>query len=425
MFKRILGWILVSLCIVSLAGCGAARKRHPLLENDAPQLSVMGMHDIRDWGDALSPMLQQSLLKGARDYNAWREAEHLPPATSISVLALSGGGADGAFGAGVLCGWTERGDRPEFRVVTGVSTGALSAPFAFLGPKYDNVLRNLYTHVKTKDIFFLKSIWNIIRGDSVADTGPLKDLVNKNVTPEMLAELAKEYAKGRRLFIATTNLDAQRNMIWDLGAIAASGNPRALELVRKVMIASASIPVAFPPVYIPVQKNGETYDEMHVDGGVISQFIVYDAYLRPRELAKSAKGMQIYNALDKHVYIIVNNKLGPVSEYVRPRLAPIALRSISTLIKSQAKGSLAYNYLLTRRDGIKFDYIVIPEDLDNASKEAFDPVVMRRTFDAGYALGKEGKGWESLPPGYVEEEGVSAPPAAGKGASKKEAQERP
>ncbi|EFL50523.1 Patatin [Solidesulfovibrio fructosivorans JJ]] len=402
MIKRIVGWLLVVVCMVSLAGCGAARKRHPLIDPNAPNLSVMGMRNVRDWGDALSPMLQKSLITGARQYAAWRKANHLGPEKDLYLLALSGGGADGAFGAGVLCGWTDKGDRPEFRVVTGVSTGALSAPFAFLGEKYDPVLRKLYTNVQTKDIFFLKSIWDIIRGDSVADTGPLKKLVETYVTPEMMAELAREHARGRRLFIATTNLDAQRNVVWDIGAIASSGNPNALELIHKVMIASASIPVAFPPVYIPVEKNGETFDEMHVDGGVISQFIVYDAYLLPKEIAEDAHAMAAYNALRKHVCIIVNNKLGPVSESVRPRLAPIALRSISTLIKSQAKGSLAYSYLLTKRDGMSLDYIVIPEDFDSPNKEPFDPAAMRKTFDMGYALGKEGQGWQSLPPGYVE-----------------------
>lgn len=403
MYKRIAGWVLVFVCAMSLAGCGAARKRHPLMDQNAPTLSVMGMRDVRDWGDALSPMLQKSLVQAARDYNAWCETNAIPKEQDVSILALSGGGADGAFGAGVLCGWTDSGKRPDFRVVTGVSTGALSAPFAFLGKKYDPILRKLYTSLKTKDIFFLKSLWNILTGDSVADTGPLRQLVETCVTPEMLAELAREHARGRRLFIATTNLDAQRNVIWDIGAIAASGNPNALKLIHKVMIASASIPVAFPPVYIPVEKDGEVFDEMHVDGGVISQFIVYDAYLRPRELARDAKAKAYYDALQKHVYIIVNNKLGPVSEAVRPRLAPIATRSISTLIKSQAKGSLAYSYLLTKRDGMSLAYIVIPEEFDSQSKEPFDPAAMRKTFDEGYSLGKEGRGWQSLPPGYVEE----------------------
>lgn len=401
MGKRVLGWALVVFFVGSLSGCGLVRARHPLPPTAVIQ-PVMGLGDVRDWGDQLSPILQHSLAQGARDYRAWRLAHQLPPPKDIAILALSGGGADGAFGAGVLSGWAAKGTRPEFQVVTGVSTGALSAPFVFLGEKYDPVLQKLYTTTRTKDIFFLKNILHIFFGDSVVDTSPLRQLVESYVTPEMLTELAREQARGRRLFISTTNLDAQRNVVWDIGAIAASGSPKALELIRKVMIASASIPVAFPPVYIPVEKDGRVYDEMHVDGGVISQFIVYDAYLLPRELQEDAKEYENYAAVRKHVYIIINNKLGPVSEPVPPRLYPIATRSIATLIKSQAKGSLAYSYLLTKRDDFSLRYIVMPESFDSQSKEPFDPVAMRRTFNMGFSLGKEGLDWQSLPPGYTE-----------------------
>lgn len=402
MVKRIFGWAFVVVVAFSLSGCGLARKRHPLLDTTTAIQPVMGLRDVRDWGDRLSPVLQHSLAQGDRDYRAWRKARHLPPETDISILALSGGGADGAFGAGVLYGWAAKGTRPEFRVVTGVSTGALSAPFVFLGEKYDPVLQKLYTTTKTKDIFLLKNILHILFGDSVADTSPLRQLVRDYVTPEMLTELAREHARGRRLFISTTNLDAQRNVVWDIGAIAASGHPKALNLIREVMVASASIPVAFPPVYIPVEKDGKVYDEMHVDGGVISQFIVYDAYLLPKEIEEDAKAYETYKAIRKNVYVIINNKLGPVGEAVSPHLYPIATRSIATLIKSQAKGSLAYSYLLTKRDDFSLHYIVIPESFDSLSAEPFDPVAMRKTFNLGFSLGKEGASWESLPPGYTE-----------------------
>ncbi len=403
MGKRYVAWVVGIACLLLLTGCGSLRVRQPLLGAEEIRLPVMGMTGIRDWGDVYSPLLQKSLVEAAHDYEQWR-IEHKQPLTAdVYILALSGGGADGAFGAGVLYGWAKTGTRPEFRVVTGVSTGALSAPFVFLGEKYDDKLRQLYTNLTTKDIFFIKNLFSIFRGDSVADTKPLKKLVEKSITPEMMAEIAREHRRGRRLFIATTNLDAQRNVVWDIGAIAASGNPNALKLIHRVLIASASIPVAFPPVYIPVEKDGKRYDEMHVDGGVISQFIVYDAYLRPKEFAKTPQGQKYYASIHKHVYVIVNNKLGPVGEAVRPRLVPIASRSISTLIKSQAKGSLAYSYLLTKRDGMSLEYIVIPEDFDIKTNEAFDKKAMRETFEMGFKLGEEGKGWERLPPGYIQE----------------------
>jgi len=400
MGRRPIALLCAALVLAALTGCGASRVRQPLISGNIADVPVMGMTGVRDWGDAFSPMLQDSLVRSTQQYLDWVHANNMPAPADVHVLAISGGGADGAFGAGVLSGWTANGTRPEFRVVTGVSTGALSAPFVFLGPKYDDTLRRLYTTVDTKKIFFLKGIFKIFRGDSIADTGPLMQLVQKNVTAEVMAEIAREHERGRRLFIATTNLDAQRNVVWDIGAIAASGNPNALTLIHKVLVASAAIPVAFPPVYIPVQKDGKTYDEMHVDGGVISQFIVYDAYLKPKQTAES--GVKGYDTVRKHVYVIVNNKIGPVGEPVKPRLLDIANRSISTLIKSQARGSLAYSYLLTKRDGMTLGFTAIPDDFDIKTKEPFDPAAMLKTFELGYQYGLGGPKWTTMPPGYTE-----------------------
>src|SRR5262249_36974293 len=149
-----------------------------------------------------------------------------------------------------------------FDLVTGISTGALSAPFAFLGPKYDQQLKEVYTTISAKDVLETRGMLAAVFDDAMADNAPLQLLVKKYVWADLLQELSAEYAKGRSLSIGTTNLDARRPVIWNIGKIAASGNPHALELVQKILVASAAIPGAFPPMMIDVQVNGKAYQEM-------------------------------------------------------------------------------------------------------------------------------------------------------------------
>lgn len=405
---RPLGVAMLCCMVALLSACGTPLKRNPAPSLEIAKTSVMaspgqeGIHGIRGWGDTYSPILQQSLIDAIIQTRTYFAIQGLLHPGKSDILALSGGGPDGAFGAGVLCGWSDNGTRPDFRVVTGVSTGALSAPFVFLGQAYDNQLRKLYTTTTSEDIFEVKGLLSILGTDSVTDTAPLLRLLEEWVNQDMLEDIAAEHKKGRRLFIATTNMDAQRNVVWDMGAIAASGHPRARELFHKVMLASASIPVFFPPVYIPVETDGQYYDEMHVDGGVISQFIVYDAYLDPKRAAQQLGNDLEYNATTKNVHIIINNTIGPQRDPVAPTIVPIAGRSISTLIKSQAKGALAYAYLLTLRDDMTMRYIAIPDDFKVDADDFFDPEAMDATFRLGYEFGINNTGWQTLPPGYEE-----------------------
>ena len=212
------------------------------------------MPDARFWADSVS------------DFSA-----ALPPQPG-PWLALSSGGADGAFGAGLLNGLSESGKRPDYAVVTGVSTGALMAPFIFAGQKYDGALRDAYTKVSAADIFEVGGT-----PESFLDSWPLKDLIAKQITPALLADIAAAHNSGRRLFIVTTDLDAGRSVVWNMGAIAAHGGDAALKLFRSVMLASSAIPGGFPPVLIDVEGNGKKFQEMHVDGGVGGQFFVAPA----------------------------------------------------------------------------------------------------------------------------------------------------
>ena len=202
-------------------------------------------------------------------------------------LALSGGGDNGAFGAGLLTGWTESAPGRHSIVVTGISAGALIAPFAFLGPAYDSQLREVFTALGPPDVLRLggwfSTAVSLLFGEAVADTSPLYRLIERYADEAMLAAIAREYARGRLLLIGTTNLDLQRPVVWNIGAIAASGHPEALALFRRILLASASIPGAFPPVLVDVRHEGRAYQEMHVDGGAAVQVFLYPPALQFRE----------------------------------------------------------------------------------------------------------------------------------------------
>ena len=260
-----------------------------------------------------------------------KAGEPLPP---INYLAISGGGDDGAFGAGLLNAWTEAGTRPEFKAVTGISTGGLIAPFAFLGPKHDKELREVYTSVGPADIYESRSMWAAVTNDAMADNRPLWNLLGKYITAEFLKEVAAEYAKGRMLLIGTTDLDARRPVVWNMGEIAASTDPRALDLFRKIMIASASIPGAFPPMMIDVEVDGKPYQEMHVDGGAMALVFMYPPGLTQ---AVTAAGGQIAER-ERHVYIIRNRRLDPNWAEIDRRTLSIVGRAISSMIQTQGIG---------------------------------------------------------------------------------------
>lgn len=315
----------------------------------------------------------------------------LPP---VQFLAVSGGGDDGAFGAGILCGWTAAGTRPEFKLVTGISTGALIAPFAFLGPKYDDVLRKYYTGVGPEQIIEKRSLAAGLLGDAFADNAPLKGLIRNTITPQVLKEIADEYGKGRLLFVATSNLDARRPVIWNMTKIAASGAPGSLELFQELMAASAAIPGAFPPTLFDVEVDGKRYQEMHVDGGAFAQVFIYPAGLRLGDASLKAGAQRARTA-----YIIRNTKLAPTWSEVERRTLTIAGRAINSLIQTQGIGDLYRIYSIAQRDGVDFNLAYIPDGFDAPHREEFDTEYMQALFKLGYERAVKGYPWAKLPPG--------------------------
>jgi predicted patatin/cPLA2 family phospholipase len=350
----------------------------------------------RFWGDEWPAYSRELINSLSGDEDKLRESYPSVYGTEHNYLAISGGGPDGAFGAGLLAGWTAAGTRPQFTMVTGISTGALTAPFAFLGPDYDAVLKRVYTRVKTEDIIQTRSYVAAAFGDSAADTAPLRDLFAELVDEKVFAAIAEEYRKGRQLYIGTMNLDAGREIIWNIGAIADSDYPQKNSLIHDILLASASIPVAFPPVMITVAADGMTYDELHVDGGTGAQVFVYPAAIDWKKLLEI---MQVPEA--PNVYVIRNSQIQPDYQVTQRGIVSIAGRSITSLIRTQGIGDLYQIYTLCQRDGNNFNLAYIPAEFDAKPNEAFDPIYMGELYELGYRLGRSGEAWKHEPPGYI------------------------
>jgi predicted acylesterase/phospholipase RssA len=282
--------------------------------------------------------------------------------------------------------------------VTGISTGALIAPFAFLGPAYDQVIRTAYTTISDKDIYkahkplaILLSVVNIKHLPALTENKPMEELVARLVDEKVLAEVAAEHRKGRRLLIGTTQMDAQRLVIWNMGAIADSGHPQALALFRKILVASASIPAFFPPQYFEVEAGGGRYQEMHGDGGVMAEVMLYENAIKPFSVAGQRS---------RKLYIIRNEQVYPSYKRIKPELKSIASRAIDSLLKSQGIGDLYRLYTYAQRDGLDYNLAFIPRDFHATSTSEFDTAYMNALFQVGYNMACCGYPWTKHPPDY-------------------------
>ena len=387
----------LTLSLVILQGCAAAARHAAVPSGLDAKATVSGM----EYGIRYFPRDPERVQVFIDDYVKSMEREdayyakqgHSGSLPSIAMLAISGGGDNGAFAAGFLNGWTKEGTRPQFKLVTGVSTGALVAPFAFLGPEYDKKLKEFYTSISLKDIAKKRSILAVMTNDAMADNTPLKNLVKKNIDQAMLDAIAAEHAKGRMLLVGTVDLDARRPVIWNITKIAASGHPGSLELVRSLLIASSAIPATFPPVMIDVEVGDKKYQEMHVDGNTAAQVFVYPMAVRLNEVAEAAGVHR-----ERKLYVLRNARLDPEWAQVERRTLPIAAQAISTLIQYQGIGDLYRIYTVTRRDGIDFNLAYIPPSFKTPHKEEFDTVYMRALYDVGYGLAEKGYAWTKEPP---------------------------
>jgi hypothetical protein len=377
-----------ALILLALAGCASPERMAPVPTADVLRAMPLGIENARFFpGEQHDALLAEFRQAADRQRAALGLAPDvlLPPA---QLLAISGGGDNGAFGSGVLVGWTDAGDRPEFELVTGVSTGAILSPFAFLGPSYDQQLRDVYTTVDADDLYIERGFIDAIYNDALSDTTPLWELISKYVDEPMMRAIAAEYEKGRLLLIASTNLDAQRPTIWNVGAIAASGHPDAIDLVRKVLRASSAVPGVFQPVLIDVEVDGDRYQELHVDGGAIAQIFLYPPNLDPEDIAHE----------DRTAYLILNAREDSTWTDVDVRTLSIAGQAISTMIHYSGVNDVMRIYYMSRDEGIDFNLAYIGPDFTTVEDGDFDRAYMNALYDYSYQLARNGYPWRKVPP---------------------------
>ena len=355
--------------------------------------------DPNGYGDGPPLPVLRDMVRVGEEVRASRK-----PAAGVarkSCLCLSGGGAFGAYQAGLLVGWTETGDRPAFDCVTGVSTGALAAALAFLGPDYDCELRRVYTTLKTADVYTKRGTVRGLLGDSLADNAPLARQIDRVLTQETLARIAAEHRKGRRLYVGTTDLEGRRPVVWDVGALAQEGTPAARDLVAKVLLASAAIPAFFPPVEVPVDVDGRQLTERHVDGG-ITQGVFFMPPLVPPDFRKRPPADFLAGS---DLYVVVAGKLYADPEVVKPKALKIAGASVSTLIYAETRDALVKLYMIAMVSGMNYKVAAIPQEFQAPSDATdFDPAEMSRMFEEGRRQVLAGTAWRATPPGTAEGE---------------------
>lgn len=377
---------------LTLAACGSAPRKDALLTGtDLQMASVSGLQDIR-----FVPSTKLGTEAYLNEMKVVVPKIDKDPNKPVNFLSLSGGGDNGAFGAGLLIGWTEQGTRPEFDQVVGISTGALIAPLAYLGSSYDPLLREVFTNVTPKDIYKERGTWGLIFNDAVADNSPLADLIKKKITPEMLKDIAREYEeKGRLLLVGTTNIDTGQLVLWNMGKIASYQTPESAALFHKVMLSSAAIPGAFPPSLFDAEIGERDFHELHVDGGLAVQI-----YLYPAAVSKAAVEQGILKPKQRNAYIIRNARISIDPANTERNGLGIIDRALKKMIQAQGVGNLYQIYQIALRDHVGFKLAFIGDDFRAPHPTEFDQTYMRALFDYAYEKARNGYPWGNSPPGF-------------------------
>lgn len=391
--------LLMALAVTSMSvGCAELPRQPAVPQALTTRAVTPSVPDSRYWPDIdPSPLLIDSLLSADRALSALNKVAEDGRMAPLNLLALSGGGDAGAFGAGLLVGWSSEGSRPQFDIVTGVSAGALIAPFAFLGQRYDAVLESVCNSIGPSDIFRVHNVFAALAGDGAADDRPLQALIAKHVTAETLLDIAREYAKGRVLLIGTTDLDARQRVIWNMGAIASSPDPRALILFRQIMLASMAIPGVFPPVMIDVEVDGRRYQEMHVDGGVMNQ-----AFLLPPLFVSGIEATLVRGQRERHVYVIRNGYFAGKWVKVSRRTTSVARRALDSMIEAQGMNDLYRLEVAAREDREEFQFASIGADFDYPHKGEFDTKYIKHLYQYSFDLAAGGNAWHHEVPGLTQ-----------------------
>jgi len=378
--------------LLAVGGCAQLGRLAAVSATDTSRASVLGIRDARFLPDETTAITAISRRLYDREVKYFASLNR--PVPPEYILAVSGGGDNGAFGAGLLVGWSENGTRPSFKVVTGISTGALIAPFAFLGSEFDPALAELYTTIDERNIFQKRPMLAGVASDALADSTPLQHMIAKYLDERIVARIGEEYQHGRILIIITTNLDAGVPVMWNIGGIAESGHPEAVGLIRKILLASASIPAIFPPVMFNVAVDGVEHQELHVDGGASMQTFLYPATLRIGKI-RGAGPPRAHTA-----YIIRNGRLAEAWNETERSTLSIATRAVATLTTNSGVGDLYRMYAQAKRDGVAFRLAYIGDDFAEPHPAEFDHAYMVKLFDYARAKARAGYPWRTGPPGF-------------------------
>jgi predicted acylesterase/phospholipase RssA len=374
--------MLLALQASFLSGCVSLPRAHYSAAEDAAATPV-GFEHVRWNGD--DPALAESM----------RRSFHPGPDGTLNVLAISGGGANGAYGAGLITEWTQKGRRPQFEIVTGVSTGALTAPFVFLGPDWDDKLAKAYLGAQVQGLLRPRGPL-ILLTPGLYSKGPLKRLVASYVTDELIAAVAAEHAKGRRLLVASTDLDTEKLVVWDLGAIATHGGPQARKFFAEVLVASASIPLVFPPSLIKVRSGDKTFTELHVDGQTESAFIAV-----PQSLLFGPGPAPAKPTFRVRIYVIVNGRLESDFALTPRSTLPIVSRTLDAGNKAAILSAITNTSQFCEANGCELFVSDLPTGVKDRGLD-FSRAHMQALFDAGKAEIDSGKAWRTsrdpLPP---------------------------
>jgi len=311
----------------------------------------------------------------------------------FNILAISGGGSQGAYGCGILDGWNKHGDMPKFDVVTGISTGSIISSFVFLGGDNITKISKIYTSIETSDIYYY-NFFKIFGGSSITSTAPLKELIKKHITKELLEEVALEYKKGRRLYVGTTNIDSGGLVVWDMTAIAASNHLDKLQLYRDIIYASSAIPGVFDPQYFKVDYKGETYYQMHIDGGMNSYVFMIGMYDNWRNILDISPDIK----MNVSIYILANRQYR-YKKQTQPLKSDNVISILSAVVKNSV--DLIYDrsiyrlYKASKKNGYNFNYVGIDDNITlKYLPHKFKPKEMKRLFLEGYKRGFNDLKWQ-------------------------------
>jgi len=384
----------VLLLVLVLSACTVTQRPTPPPVGE-PVEQAWGSVPILSADAVADTSLSESLISSLRAKFEKARADNVSGKIPYRALTLSGGGSRGAYGAGVMSGWTVRGDRPQFDVVTGISVGALMATHVFLGPDFDENLK-IYKRLTNDDVYKKRGLFDIFRSGAAYDTAPLRETLLSLINEDILDLVAAEHRTGRRLFVGSTNLDANLFTIWDLGAIAGSGRPDRLQRYIDAIMASAAFPIAFQPVYIEVEGEDGPHTQMHVDGGVRETAFYFD-FVEELYAAAEAAGLT-EGDFKQELYLLINGNLAHsqsvVYDPVSGKLKDVIAATIDSLMTRITRGSVFRLWVRAMIDGADFHLSFVPADFEFKTHTLqFEPEEEATLFELGYRQSVEGTAW--------------------------------